>query len=202
MLSNSRAGVLSGGVGVIALLCLLLFSHLKQAPYVRSFTAISFVAVLAFFVIGGGTVWDRATSVNLIQNERFSIYEGTLNAISGAPWSGTGSGTFEEVFPFYQPETLQARALRAHNSYLENAMELGIPAAVLLTLAIAIPALRCLLAIWRRGRRAIYPLIAVAATVTTMLHALLDFTLQVPAVAVTFLAILGTGCAQAWNSRR
>tara|TARA_R110000787_G_scaffold86562_12_gene184651 strand:- start:3377 stop:4723 length:1347 start_codon:yes stop_codon:yes gene_type:complete len=202
VLSNSRAGVLSGGIGVIVLLVLLRFSHMKHAPYIRSLATVSFAAIMGFFIIGGGTVWERVAHTELSRDHRFTIYEGTYRAISDSPLTGTGSGTFSEIFPFYQPEDLHLRAMRAHNTYLENALELGIPASILIALAIAVPALLCAVGIWNRRQDAIFPLIATSASITIALHALLDFTMQVPAVAVTFFALLGTGYAQAWSSRR
>ena len=202
VLSNSRAGVLSGGIGVIVLLILLRFSHMKNAPYVRSLATFFFASIMMFFLLGGGTVWERISHVDVSDDVRFLIFDATTTAIEQAPISGTGSGTFEEVFPFYQPEDLHFRALRAHNTYLENAMELGIPASVLMLLAIALPVFWCAAGVWQRRRDAIYPIIAVAVGITIALHAIVDFTMQVPAVAVTFFALLGTGCAQAWNSGR
>ena len=50
----------------------------------------------------------------------------------------------------------------------------------------------------RRGQR--FTLVAVGATVLVAMHALVDFSLQIPAVAVTFAALLGIGVAQATPS--
>jgi len=33
------------------------------------------------------------------------------------------------------------------------------------------------------------------------IHALVDFSLQIPAVAILYACLLGIGCAQAWSSR-
>ena len=50
----------------------------------------------------------------------------------------------------------------------------------------------------RKGR--VYPAVAVAASVCVGLHALADFSLQVPAVAVSYAVLLGIGAAQSWRT--
>ena len=64
----------------------------------------------------------------------------------------------------------------------------------LLTLAI------CVTAVFVRRRSQMFPLVAATATLCVALHGLVDFSLQIPAVAVTFAAILGMGAAQSQRS--
>jgi hypothetical protein len=54
--------------------------------------------------------------------------------------------------------------------------------------------------VFQRRRDGIYPAIAVAATVLVGVHAVVDFSLQIPAVAVTYAAILGMGVAQSFST--
>ncbi len=55
----------------------------------------------------------------------------------------------------------------------------------------------CLRGLFVRRRDQVYPLAAVGATLLVALHALVDFSLQIPAVAVTYAALFGLGVAQA-----
>ena len=89
----------------------------------------------------------------------------------------------------------------AHNDWLEMIFELGFPAAVLWFAVIASLALRCLLGFFRRGRDHIYPLTGFCACVLVGLHSFVDFSLQIPAVAVTFSVLLGLGVAQSRSSK-
>ena len=66
--------------------------------------------------------------------------------------------------------------------------------------AIALIALRCLRGSITRQRDAYYPAAGFAIAVFAGIHSLVDFTLQVPAVAATFALLLGTCCAQSWSS--
>ena len=53
----------------------------------------------------------------------------------------------------------------------------------------------------RRRRNALYPCMGVAASVLVGLHATVDFTMQVPAVAATYALIMGAACSQSWSTR-
>ena len=200
VLTNSRAGLVSGGLGVVALLLLLRYSYLKETPYIRSMANITFFIIVAVTLIGGAGVWDRLGRINPERDLRLTATRSVTTAVQDSPWTGTGSGTFDEAFTMYHPEEIPLRILRAHNTYLENAFELGIPGTILMLIAVGLPAIWCLRGAIRRRRRGVYPMVAVATTVTIAAHATMDFTIQVPAIAVTYFALLGVGCAQSWSS--
>ncbi len=101
----------------------------------------------------------------------------------------------------YRDETIRAIFDKAHNTYLENALELGLPAALGLFSAIGVLLVICLLGVRRRRRDAVYPCIGVAATVLVAVQSVVDFSLQIPAVAVTYSLLMGAACAQSWSSR-
>jgi hypothetical protein len=71
-----------------------------------------------------------------------------------------------------------------------------------LFLAILWLALVCLRGVWVRRRNWIYPAIGVAATVLVGAHALVDFSLQIPAVAYTYALIMGVAVAQSLPTRK
>jgi O-antigen ligase len=116
---------------------------------------------------------------------------------------GHGLGAFEQSFPAYQaPAQITAyRVDKAHNTYLETAYELGVPMALIL---LAIPALilaLCANAIGRRNQDALMPAVALATGTVVGVHALADFSIQIPAIALTWAALLGAGFAQALPAR-
>jgi O-antigen ligase len=84
---------------------------------------------------------------------------------------------------------------KAHNTYLELALEAGIPAAAALVLSVFSFAALCLLALLRR-KAVRFALAGLGATVLVGAHALVDFSLQMPAVAITYAALLGVCAAQ------
>ena len=74
------------------------------------------------------------------------------------------------------------------------------PAALALYVALAGLALTCLRGVRRRHRDWVFPATGVAASVLVALHATVDFSLQIPAVAILYACIMGVACAQSYSS--
>jgi hypothetical protein len=51
-----------------------------------------------------------------------------------------------------------------------------------------------------RRKNHVFPLFAASATVLVAFHSLVDFSLQIPAVALTYAVVLGMGVAQSMPS--
>ncbi|HLJ20638.1 MAG TPA: O-antigen ligase family protein, partial [Stellaceae bacterium] len=160
---------------------------------------IGLAALLALIISGTGTL-TRVADTSMSADDREKIYAYTLQAIAARPFLGTGLGTFETVFQAYRDDTLRLVVEYAHDDYLETALELGIPAALLLLSAPAVLLFTCVRGVIRRRRDAIIPAIGSAATVLVGLHSLIDFSLQIPAVATSFYLLLGAGVAQSYSS--
>lgn len=112
------------------------------------------------------------------------------------PWLGTGLGSFSSVFPAYRTEAMPGRIDLAHDDYLENLLELGIPAAIALFAAVFVLFLGCVRGVRRRRRDAIFACVGVGATVLVAVHASVDFSLQNPAVTTAYCLLLGAAVAQ------
>ena len=55
----------------------------------------------------------------------------------------------------------------------------------------------CFAALKHYGRRANIPCMGIAITALVATHSVVDYTMTVPAIAVTYAALLGAACAQA-----
>ena len=66
---------------------------------------------------------------------------------------------------------------------------------------VALLVFRCVRAALRRQENAIVPQVAASAACLVAVHSLVDFSLQIQAVALTFVALLGAGLAQLESSR-
>ncbi len=201
ILSDSRAGLLSSGCAVLVLFAAFRISHMKRIPYLRSITSIAVVAIIAFFYVGGKEVTDRFSTLGTTgETTRSKIYKATKQAIEDVAILGSGAGTYDEVFPIYNPKSIKLRILRAHSTYLENAMELGLPASSLLILMLGGIGAVCAYGAYSRRRQGIYPCIGLGTVTLIGFHATVDFTMQVPAIAATFCALIGVGYAQSRGS--
>ena len=90
---------------------------------------------------------------------------------------------------------------RLDNTYLELLLELGIPAALLLLFGLGWIVAHCARGALTRKRDQHAANIAVGASVLVGLHALVDFSIQLQGVALSYAALLGAGYAQSWSSR-
>ena len=90
----------------------------------------------------------------------------------------------------------------AHNSYLELALELGVPATMAIGLAFAWLVGVYVSGIRRRRRRQIYSVMGLASVALVAAHALVDFSLQIPGFTVSFALLAGMAWAQSWPSSR
>ena len=89
----------------------------------------------------------------------------------------------------------------AHNSYLEALQGLGLIFGTLLIAAVMMLAVKCLKGATTRHAHLTPLRVAAGVCLLIGLHSLVDFSLQIQAVALTFAAILGAGVAQSESSR-
>ncbi len=198
-LSMSRGGVTST---LAALLVLILFLgvFLRMAGPVYKAAASSVLAAgLAVIFFSGEGLLDRLTATDLEREARVLRFEQTWQAIENSPWTGHGIGSYEQSFFLYADERT-VTSYKAHNDWLETMFDLGLPAALVWFAVLGGLALRCVMGFFRRGRDHVYPAVAFCACILVGMHSLVDFSLQIPAVAVTFAVLLGVGVSQSWSS--
>lgn len=190
LLSGSRAGAGAGliAAGTLALLCRAQMRNALSAwlPALALFAALA--AMLA------GTILERGPA----EAERFLVYRAMLENIEARLLLGHGLGAFQDTFrPHLPAEVAVAEWSRAHNSYLENLWELGLPAALALYAALSSVAAGLLRGALDPRRRRVFCAVAAACIVGLGLHAAIDFALQMPATAALFAFVLGIGWAHA-----
>ena len=155
---------------------------------------------LLFGIVGlaGEEILGRFTEADADAVNRLAYYRTTWEAIWDRPLLGTGYGTYADAFRAYNhPGTGTYFLDKAHNTYLQ--MMHGARLA--------------------RGRRAVCrgraagfqgpagpraglsPAVLVSCSVLVAVHALVDFSLEMPANAATYALLLGVGCAQSVRGR-
>ena len=170
-----------------------------------SLFAIGIITAILMFSISGNGLSKRLpdSQIELGVITRSATYQKTWNAITTSPWKGTGFGTFEDVFPAYRnnEDSPLTHWGKAHNTYLENSLELGLPMAFILNLSIALIGFQCIRGVVVRKRDKLIPALGVGATVLVGVHSLVDFSLQIPAVAILYACIMGVATSQSWSQR-
>lgn len=197
LLTQSRAGA---GAGLLAGLVFAMSYRRERG----SGTAVGLIlaAIMAFAVFALSSDLVSRVLTTGAEEMRFTIYPVVVSGIMERPWLGHGLGAFHDTFrALLPPQAAAAEWNLAHDSYLENAYELGLPAAALLygsLIAIAAVIFRGT-RVRRRHRSA--TVVASAALVGAAFHSAFDFSLQMPATAALFAALLGMGWAQAFPRR-
>jgi O-antigen ligase len=202
LLSRSRAASVATGVALLVMIICALFAHLVR---LRAAAVIA-LAVLAIgfssLLLGGEGVAQRFGD-GVTDRTREDIYRLGWAAIHDAPMTGHGFGAFEPAFRIYRDSSLTGDSIidLAHNVHLEMVMDLGLLGAGLLYLSFAAILVVCAWGLRSRQRDQIYPVVALSCAVLIMAHGFVDFSAQMPAVAITLAFLLGIGYAQSWPSR-
>lgn len=188
--THSRAGIAAALAGLA--LCPIVFVA-KRGRLVVAALIVLGVALAA--AIGITPVLERfdPSTVRLSGEGRLALYAATLRAgLDFFPF-GSGLATFAGVFPRYQGGVFGGLIDYAHNDYLQLFMETGLVAILVVPLLLVAYAARMRQLLRRRGVRS-FTLLQLAAgigLVPAMLHALVDFGLHMPGIAVWFATLAG-----------
>jgi O-antigen ligase len=167
---------------------------------------LALIAMLAVYLVGGDVLAARFREggIQAQTAERLALYELALRAIADSWWRGTGFGSFPEIFQIYRTthSDLQPGGEFVHNTFLQIILESGLPAAFVYFAVLAYCAGQCFSGVRRRHLGRAYPALGAAATVLAGLHSVVDFGLEIPAVAMAYAFLLGLGFGQAWSGRR
>jgi O-antigen ligase len=199
-LTGSRGGVVSSALGLVVFLAAV---AMRAGPVSRQpgLVVTGCVALLVVFLATGGGFAARMISASNTLGERENVYRITADLIMQRPFVGTGYGTFADVFRTERDASVTHVYDKAHNVYLEDALELGIPGAALLAFAVGGAFFRCIAGSSGRNPGRVYACLGIGATVLVAVHGIVDFSPELPAVAATFALLLGAAVAQSGRSK-
>lgn len=131
---------------------------------------------------------------------RLDVGRDALQIVYDYPLTGTGAGSFASTYPMYDSGRIGFWYYKhAHNDYLQFAGEFGLPGLALLAGIVLLSLWHAARAQLKRHDRLMRGLGCgvLMAVVALLIHSAVDFNLQIPANAATFVVIL----AMAWNTR-
>ena len=201
LLSHSRGGFLSAALALPLMIIIALAAARPRASMIA--TAVLVVAAAGVWIVAasGEGVLARLEQLDMQFDAggagRLAAWIISFGLIGDRPWLGHGLGSFQAVFQAHNDERFHQIYDLAHNTYIEHMLEIGIPASIALYGALGILFSVCLRGLFRRRRDRVFTLAAVGATLLVGLHALVDFSIQMPAIAMFYVSILAIGCAQA-----
>ena len=198
LLTGSRGGVIATGAGLFVLGLLTRRRAGKSGRRASLVIAPIIILIVATVLAFGGLFFGSIEERGIFDSDRMSVYALTIRSILDAPWLGYGYGTFVDVFPLYRDHSIGVQGTwgQAHDTYLEVFQGLGLVFGTMLVASVLFTVLGCLKGALRRREYATVPSVAMGAAVLVGTHAVFDFGLQIQAVTLTFMALLGAGLAQ------
>ena len=209
LLTKSRAGVGSAIVGVIILSVILAYFGSQNAtktiassfsrrrtPRSTKLMRVGFVLV-AILIVGAtlsGQVMLRA-QVQGSNDIRFCFMPGILQMVRDNWLTGTGFGSFRYAFPAYRDPScgLEGVLTRAHDFYLEAWITLGLPFVILACIVVVSLFFYFIKGVRSRRQYRWIPAAGLGVLLIQILHNSIDFSIQIPAVAAIFAALMGAG---------
>lgn len=171
----------------------------------RKWASVSVAAalvVLTFFLLGG-RVLMRA-DMQGAEDARFCAYPSIMHLLKDNWLLGTGLGSFREAYERYQDPLCAHNRLwdRAHSFYLEGWIDLGVIFVPLLLVAVGGLIVIFISGIKNRKSRRWASASGAAVLLLFLLHSIVDFSIQIPGVAVFFAAIMAATSVLSLNRVR
>ena len=155
--------------------------------------------VIDVFIVGTffgvEKVVDRLENTSSHRETRDEVDHYSIALLNNHLLDGSGAGTFYTSFPEYRGHDIRIFYDHAHNDYIEFLSERGIIGMLPLTLVILATYVAAFFAQWKRRDPLMRGLsFGCIMSMTAMaLHATVDFNLQIPANAATFMLVLALG---------
>ena len=198
VLTHSRMGntAFFASLAIAGVIALILSKRSTKSTIIL----ISSLIVIDIFVVGTffgvDKVAQRLQATSEQGETRDEVNNYTLEAISQQPLKGYGAGSFYTLFPEHREEDAGWGFYdHTHNDYLEFASDYG----VVITGALILAVLLCFISAIRaqmKRKDTLMRGIAFSCTMAVIalaIHSTVDFNLQIPANAATFMVILALG---------
>jgi O-antigen ligase len=206
ILTGATAVIMTGSrAGTVCLLlalatfgvCMLIGREIRLRTFLAGAT-VGVLGIVAVLSLSGGFLAKRL-STDTVPDARTAIFDVARASVTAEPWTGHGLGAFGPAFNRANDgrAVFETYVDLAHNAYLELAVEGGVPALLLSLALIGSCVGICFSGLFARDRASSVAIGAVAIAVLVGGHAMVDFGVQMPAVAANFMLLIGVGAAQA-----
>jgi O-antigen ligase len=192
--SQSRMGVAAGTAGVLVTALVAVTKRLRGKAIIVLLSVLAACGSVA--ALQGGPLVERLFEVEQSWEIRFALYQQVITLIETQPWIGFGGGSFEVVYPSFHSLPVAPDRVwdKAHNTYLALAAELGIPATMVVLALFANVG-------WRLRARSntsqwFASALGLGCLTAVAIHALVDFSMEMQAVAVWWTTLSAACLAQ------
>lgn len=202
--TQSRMGAMAGLVGCIAVLIAFTTRGLSLRRTLPIIVPLVVLIVIGLMLLFGTGLFDRLGSVENNADDRSLLYGQIMEVIAARPWTGFGGDSFEQALAIFHhfPLSTDIAWDMGHNTYLTLWAELGL---VFGSIPIVLCALALLALVRRLGRDKdtwVGEAAALGVMATGAVHSLVDFSLEIQAIALVYIAVVSIGLASAWQAQR
>ncbi len=202
--THSRMGLFAGLVGAVTCWLLMMVRsgigwRIKAAGVAPVVVGLAVIAALY-----GHGLFERLGSSQTDFDVRASLYGQVWQLVLERPWLGFGAGAFEAAFPLVHHLPVSPDLLwdKAHNTYLTLVAELGLVVGALPVLIFLVLAVRFARALSTGPVARLGAGIGLGVLVQVGVHSLVDFSLEIHAVALLFVFLMGIGTAATGKGHR
>ena len=207
-LAASRGGIISFVVQV-AIIVVWMSVRRTGKKQVLAGAAVLAAALLMVSLLGVNEIAQRFTTMKSLEvatGKRASMRLGTWRIFMDHPWTGTGLGTLEVVYPPYETDYDGRIVNHAHNDYLEALSDTGIAGGLCCALFLGMLLFHSLreLSESQASLGAVLNLSGLVACAGFLTHSVVDFNLHLPTNALLFMlmATLATSTIKTGKAAR
>jgi O-antigen ligase len=198
-LSASRGGIISLAAE-LGLLTLLLILRRAGGKHVLAGAVVLLFAFILVSWLGAQQILERFSSMQSLEvtsGKRASMRLDTWHIFREHPWTGTGLGTLQTVFPAYETQYDAKVVNHSHNDYLEALAETGIAGAACCAWFLGVLFFGSLRRVLLQDKpfSAALHLSGLVACTGFLVHSLVDFNLHIPGNALLFFLMANLATA-------
>lgn len=189
--TQSRMGFAAGLVGASAVMLVASVGRRAGVGAWLGFAAALLTGCIGLLAFNGEGLLERLGALESDGDARFELYQQVWHMIMASPYLGYGGDTFEAAFPLFHQPPVSPDVVwnKAHSTYLALWSELGLVAGSLPLFMTGAATLR-LLPLRRRRAAAPVELAAIGVVAVAGVHSLVDFSLEIQAVAFIFVSVV------------
>ncbi|WP_026958940.1 O-antigen ligase family protein [Aliagarivorans taiwanensis] len=187
-----------------AVLALLLYKHRPRSLTILFASLLIIDVLVVSSLFGLSKLRERLEATVLVEEGRVDVLNWSWPLVQDFWLTGSGAGSFYALFQNYAPEPMTHFYDHAHNDYLQFVIESGVVASAVLALVVLLVLGRCLVTMYTRKDPLMKAttLACAMAIIAMLIHISVDFNLQAPANAASFVIILSLGAIAARMPRQ
>ncbi len=200
--SLSRGGMISLSLSLVFFIWLIFRRKISRGNTFLIF-AIILLTTMSVAWFGWDQIFERFAKLKdaqgVIHESRLDFWKDSRHIITGFPLTGSGMGTFFDIYPTYQTINPGIDLAHAHNDFIELAAEGGVIGFILaMSFIIALYFKTYKVFLTRRDAYSVYIYMgSITAILSILIHSFVDFNLHIGANGLWFFFMAGLAVSAA-----